>query len=256
MGNEIKLLNNELLLSTVGGSNEIIYEEAAVVGKTITVVSNDASDPVISTTQKKFGTSSCYFSGSAHLVLGSYLSIANNTAWDLGTGKFTIDGWFYADGTTNSIICSLIDGSTSFWTMLQGTPGTGINNSGSWKLAGNGTEATTPNQWQHIAIVRDGTTSADWHFFLDGVKMTNYLQLGSWSASYYNNAFSPLRIGDSGNNHAHSFKGYMDEFRFSKGVARWTSNFTPPTAAYTTDANTDLLLHFEGSTFVDSSGKA
>jgi hypothetical protein len=28
------------------------------------------------------------------------------------------------------------------------------------------------------------------------------------------------------------FNGWLDEFRISKGIARWTSNFTPPTAPY------------------------
>ena len=56
---------------------------------------------------------------------------------------------------------------------------------------------------------------------------------------------------------AYSNNGYIDEFRISKGIARWTSNFTPPTEAYTTDLYTKLLLHMDGTngstTFTDSS---
>jgi hypothetical protein len=43
------------------------------------------------------------------------------------------------------------------------------------------------------------------------------------------------------------FKGWLDELRISKGVARWTSNFTPPTSAYTGDSGTVLLLHMDGA---------
>ena len=51
--------------------------------------------------------------------------------------------------------------------------------------------------------------------------------------------------------------GWMDEVRLSKGVARWTSDFTPPEEEYTTDLDTKLLLHMNGTDgsagFVDSS---
>jgi len=49
--------------------------------------------------------------------------------------------------------------------------------------------------------------------------------------------------------------GWLDEFRVSKGVARWTSNFTPPTSAHVADSSTVLLLHMDGAdgstTFTD-----
>ena len=48
-----------------------------------------------------------------------------------------------------------------------------------------------------------------------------------------------------------NFDGYLDEIRISKGIARWTSSFTPPTvpysssvlyATYTTPANTTEII--------------
>jgi len=41
--------------------------------------------------------------------------------------------------------------------------------------------------------------------------------------------------------------GYIDELRISKGIARWTSDFTPPTRQYSADSYTTLLLHCDGS---------
>ena len=54
--------------------------------------------------------------------------------------------------------------------------------------------------------------------------------------------------------------GYIDEVRFKRGEAVWTSNFTVPTSAYTADDRTVLLCHFDGAngdkvTF-DSSGSS
>ena len=41
--------------------------------------------------------------------------------------------------------------------------------------------------------------------------------------------------------------GYIDELRIEKGVAKYTAAFTAPTAVLTGDADTKLLLHFDGS---------
>jgi hypothetical protein len=48
---------------------------------------------------------------------------------------------------------------------------------------------------------------------------------------------------------------YLDEMRISN-TARWTSNFTPATSAYTTDANTKLLVHGDGNVTDFSYGTA
>jgi hypothetical protein len=44
-----------------------------------------------------------------------------------------------------------------------------------------------------------------------------------------------------------AFNGYVDDFRVTKGLARYTATFTAPTAAFANDANTVLLLHCEGA---------
>ena len=43
-----------------------------------------------------------------------------------------------------------------------------------------------------------------------------------------------LRIGDTSvTADPYQFNGYIDEFRITKGIARWTENFTPDTSPYT-----------------------
>ena len=54
-----------------------------------------------------------------------------------------------------------------------------------------------------------------------------------------------LYIGSRGNEE--HFNGWLDEIRISKGIARWTTNFTPSSSEYSTDTYTKLLLHCNGS---------
>jgi hypothetical protein len=83
------------------------------------------------------------------------------------------------------------------------------------------------NIWQHVALVRSST---DLLLFVGGVLQTAIVgsPIGtiSFDAIPYN-----VQIG-KGYNEIY-FDGYMDELRISKGIARWTSNFTPPVLEYT-----------------------
>ena len=47
-----------------------------------------------------------------------------------------------------------------------------------------------------------------------------------------------LYIGEENNIGSFLYDGYMDEIRISKGIARWTSNFTPPQASYSNKVST------------------
>jgi hypothetical protein len=80
------------------------------------------------------------------------------------------------------------------------------------------------NTWTHIAFVRSGTTLT---CFLNGVSVgttTTASSIGSASAGSY------IGSSQSGN----YWFGYIDDLRVTKGYARYTSNFTPPTAALPT----------------------
>ena len=93
------------------------------------------------------------------------------------------------------------------------------------------------NTWYHIAIVRNGGKISA---YINGVLVGSVDK-----ATTYEFSMLPTMIGHSldTNTDLSGFAGYIDEFRISK-VARWTADFTPPTAAYGYDANTVVLLHF------------
>ena len=74
-------------------------------------------------------------------------------------------------------------------------------------------------------MICDGSGNHD--LFVNGTLETEFSQTYDVSGSVI------FRIGwHPGNNY---FTGHIDEFRISKGVRRWTSNFTPPSAPYETD---------------------
>lgn len=114
---------------------------------------------------------------------------------------------------------------------------------------------TSPNlvggTWYHFAWVHIGATGVN-QVFQDGVQIGAVTETTAFPDV---TGTTNLFIGSSAtpNNY---LSGWLDEFRVSKGVARWTSNFTPPIGSYARDANTVLLLHMDGAdastTFIDS----
>jgi len=210
----------------------------------------------IDSAQSKFGGASGLFDGT-----GDYLSTPDSDDWAFGTGDFTIDFWvrFNVLNTVESqwyVILSQLGGVTN--SQYYGVTYTG----GTWtwvyrvwsgsSLIINIQKATTlaTNTWYHIALVR---SSNSWYIFHDGT------QLGTTDtdADSVPNFTTSLCLGYLDYSTGLHFNGWLDEFRVSKGIARWTSSFTPPTSAHTADSPAVLLLHMNGAdgstTFIDDS---
>ena len=104
------------------------------------------------------------------------------------------------------------------------------------------------NKWNHIAVVRNGTTV--WTVYLNGVSIGSPFNFsGSTGTS--------LAIGaKSFTNYNEFFNGYISDFRYVIGTAVYTSNFTPPTSMLPNIAGTQLLLETPsgGSYLSDTSG--
>ena len=81
--------------------------------------------------------------------------------------------------------------------------------------------------WYHITYVRNGS---NFYIFIDG-DSTGLVELTAIGNNDLGNISAPLIIGNDGAGGAY-ISCYIDEFRISKGIARWTSNFTPPTSEY------------------------
>ena len=80
------------------------------------------------------------------------------------------------------------------------------------------------SQRTHVAISRQDNV---FRMFYDGVK-----QHEKTSSVIINAAASALRIGELGAAGAPSVNGCIDEIRITKGVARYTADFIPPTKPF------------------------
>jgi hypothetical protein len=175
-------------------------------------------DAQIDTTTKKYGTGSIEFDGTGDALVGPA-----NPNMAFGTGDFTVEGWFYQ--TADNVYPSAFE------------VGNHLNNTGIvfiTKENGNakiysggffGSKATTLNAWNHIAWVR---ASGVLTVYVNGV--------GDGGTAFTNNltdsAWTVIGSTKSTTQANYLYTGFIDDLRITKGVARYTTTFTPPTAAF------------------------
>ena len=193
-------------------------------------------NPQFSTAQSKFGGSSMYFDGS-----GDYLSIPISNDFSFGSGDFTIDMWINRANTAqNKRLITNQDIPTGHGFNLYISPtnqivlgDTGINTG---QVV---TSEAIADTWTHFAAVGYNNTIT---LYINGVAK------GNQTYTALSTPVVGLQIGRVASQVEYDMNGYIDELRISKGIARWTSNFSGslPSVPYTSDANTKLLLHFDG----------
>lgn len=198
-------------------NDDVGLTDSSPTPKTITKVGNAAR----SSTQAKFGGFSAAFDGS-----GDQLTTPDNGAFDIGTGDFTLDFWLFLNSTAafQEIIGS--SAGTADWISLYRDTGGG----GQYILRLQNTLFSGPlaldtTSWHHIAITRSGTSLK---FFIDGTASG-----GPHTSSDNITLGGTLTIGQAPGVGAGDLNGYIDELRIVVGLAVWTANFTPPSAAYT-----------------------
>ncbi|MBI4835503.1 MAG: IPT/TIG domain-containing protein [Planctomycetes bacterium] len=194
------------------------FTDSSVSDHSVSVLDNTCIDTSITDTWGTFN-GCAKFDGS-----GDYLTIPDSEDWTW-SGDFTIDFWARFDATGSQVIFSHANDSDGY--LRLGYDFTGQN----WWLVETSTSQTfsdtgiSTGAWYHVAVVR---SSGVLKVFRDGS------QKGSdWSRSTtYDSDSNGLRIGRNYGETEYYFDGWMDELRISKGIARWTSDFTPPTIEY------------------------
>jgi len=183
----------------------------------------------ISTSVKKYGTGSLAFDGT-----GDYLVAANSPIYALGSGDFTLEAWVYtATAATNQAICAKeSSGTDSFLFLIGNSSGNKValnlsSDGATYSLTLTGSTTLSINTWYHVAAVRSGSGSNNIKLYLNGVQDAQ----GTFSGTVYNDT-SMFTVGYRQPASNLYFNGYIDDLRITKGYARYTTTFTPPTAAF------------------------
>ena len=166
-----------------------------------------------------------------------WLTIANNAALEMGAGDFTIECWVYATriggATAAGIFCKRQLQFSSFAGVYlvynaggSSRPVLYVSLDGSgWDVQFQSTRNAVENQWNHLAVTRSGDTFTIW---------INGQSGGSRSASgTVTSSTAPFVIASGQAGGGFGVGGYISNFRVVKGVAVYTSAFTPATAPLT-----------------------
>jgi hypothetical protein len=174
----------------------------------------------VSTSVFKFGTGSIAFSGT-----GAWLTSADNTSLQMGTGDFTIEGWVYVNaiGTAYGIVSK---GAASTGWSVNITSGNKLQFSYTATVL-TGTTSLAASTWYYFAVVRSGSGTGNLKIYLNGT--ADATSAGAVTDNF--NQTSILYVGASRTGTT-PLNGYIDELRITKGVARYTANFTAPQQAF------------------------
>ena len=232
-----------LLLRMNGANGGTTFTDSSSNTLTVTSFGNAQT----STAQSKFGGSSALFDGS-----GDYLSLSSNSVFSFDS-DFTVELWVRQASSPIETFPILIERGSG--TEVAGSWGILIDNSGANKRCSffYGGPRTYVNvgflqfdTWHHVAISRSGSTLRT---FLDGVQATTATVTDNLTVT------ANLRVGSAGTT-SNYFKGNIDDLRITKGVARYTSDFTPSTLTApgaSSDYNRITGLVGDGSTkYLDS----
>ena len=203
--------NTTLQVNGIGAS---IYDSSMI--STYETVGNASTTGVI----KKYGNSSMSFDGS-----GDYLKLYGSPNFQFGTGNFTIECWFNGVSVAGGVLFDFrplsINGAYPCLYLLSGTIKYYVNTAD--QISGGSLSTST---WYHIAVCRSGSSTK---LFVNGTQVgSTYTDTNNYGAS------SICAIGATSHHldGTNPLYGYLDDFRITRGVARYTANFTPPTTPF------------------------
>ncbi len=219
----------KLLLHMNGVDGSTTFTDDGNTGHTVTANGNAQID----TAQKKFGTGAGLFDGT-----GDYLSIPDSADWNFGTGDFTIDWWMkfnvlsgngYKGGIEQYVDSNnFFQVSTYYYNgklylnqFYCKSGGTTIFYYYSTLASGEGITGTIGIDWNHYTVVRNG---GNVHVFINGVEQS-MTEGTTISGKTFPDISAPFTIGLDTNNGYTFLDGWIDEFRISKGIARWVTDF-------------------------------
>ena len=223
-GGDPDFANVALLCHFDGTDGSTDFVDNSPSPKTLTAFGNAQID----TAQSKFGGASGLFDGS-----GDWVSTPANAAFNFGSGDFCIEGFVRpASVASRRLICGQLDADTTEVSTSVIVEMMATGNLRSYAFSGttliwnlSGSASMEVDTWHHIAVTRSGTNV---RIFLDGALDG----IAADVSAAVNSSGSSFSLGRGGEFNNLYWFGHLDEFRVTKGVARYTDDFTPPAAAF------------------------
>lgn len=223
--------------TAISGTNTLLnFTNAGIIDNAMMNDLETVGSAQISTAQSKFGGGSVLFNGTTSKCVGRTSPNLN-----MGSGDFTVECWVYWNGGSTPYQNFVGSNSASFagnatFFRVWGTSASGglANKVG----IGNPTHDATSSvysvnslstgTWTHVAATR---SSGIIRVFING----NLERTGSSDTSTYDFGDNGICVGQSPWDGANGwYNGYIDDLRITKGYARYTASFTPPTQAFPT----------------------
>ena len=201
------ITNTSLLLNF---TNSGIYDATA---KNVLETVGNAQ---VSTTQSKWSPTSMYFDGT-----GDYLLIPDNPSQRIGTGNFTVECWVYRNASGVYGLIGKGTGTTG-WLLSLNSSNQVVFTYGSSTITSTGTISATT--WTHIAVVRSGTGANLTKIYIGGTNDGT----GTVSTDFNQTNAMYVAADRTGGSNANA---YVQDTRVTL-YARYSANFTPPTAAF------------------------
>ena len=212
-----------LLLPMSGADGSTSFVDKSKNALTVT----PAGNAQISTAQSPFaGGSSAYFDG-----VNDGLTIPATNLLEFGTGAFTVEAWLYITAAPSSIAQVVgrhqSNVNADWLVYVRANRGLTLYLGNSGGLTLDGSSIIPLNTWTHIAVARQVNTC---YVFINGALDVS----ASFAGSSENGTGGTFNIAADQNNDQVNFTGYISSLRVTKGIARYTSNFTPPTRRFPT----------------------
>jgi hypothetical protein len=222
------------LLIHFDGADADTADQTAATGQTVSLEGNACLD----TAYKQFGSAALLLDGT-----GDYCTVPDSADWYFGANPFTIDVQLKhvipdsGEGTVTRGICGQYVDDNNYWRLYYTTAWTGITtfyfeikSGGTVKASYSFAAFGMTSSFTHIEFVRNGSNL---YLFWNGSSRTATVTTAI-STNEVPNLAAVLEIGAT-SNHANLYKGHIDEFRISKGIARHTADFTVPSSPYLPD---------------------
>ena len=208
-------------VTAISGTSLLLnYTNAGIIDNTMINNLETVGNAQISTAQNKFGSGSMYFDGN-----GDKLFIPSSPNFAFGTGDFTVEAWVYLNAIPSALTYPpIFEVGANFYVNFRGNGSVALTDNA--VVYAQSSSSLVINTWYHVAVVRASGSSK---VYINGAGGTAV----ACTVSFTQDTAS---IGGGGNGAGSPFylNGYIDDLRITKGIARYTSNFTSPTSAFPT----------------------